>query len=337
MRRETDFCQINIRDRRVDELKRDLLLIGDATPRMLERFADGFVVHRAGDIGDLAGFLAESGAAVEAVATNGHDGIRPEIMDALPNLKIISCYGVGYDSIDVKRAVDRGILVTHTPNVLNADVANTAIMLMLAVSRRLIRDDRWVRSGDWKSKGNAPLTRSIEGKPVGILGLGRIGETVARKLAAFDCEIVYHSRNEKPDVPWRYYDNLVSMARDVDYLVVITPGGPATEKIVNRDVIEALGPEGTLINVSRGSVVDEAELVAALQEGRLGNAGLDVFVREPDVPEALLTMDNVVLTPHVGSATVETRQAMGDLTVDNLNAFFADGKAISPVPECTGT
>lgn len=301
---------------------------------MLDSFSKNFVVHWDRDIEDLPRFLADKGDRIEAVATNGHDGVRPDVMDALAKLKIISCYGVGYDAIDVGTAVERGIMVTHTPNVLNAEVANTAIMLMLAVSRRLVRDDRWVRSGDWKSKGNAPLTRSIEGWRVGILGLGRIGETIAAKLAAFDCEVVYHSRNEKTGVPWRYYADLEAMAHDVDCLVVITPGGPATSKLVNRAVIEALGPEGTLINVSRGSVVDEAEMVAALGDGRLGNAGLDVFENEPDVPKALLEMENVVLTPHVGSATVETRQAMGDLTVDNLNAFFVEGRPISPVPEC---
>lgn len=315
-------------------MKRQLLLIGEATPRMLERFGESFEVHRDGGFDDLDRFLAGRGAEFEAVATNGHDGVRPEIMDALPNLKIISCYGVGYDAIDAKKAAGRGVVVTHTPNVLNADVANTAIMLMLAVSRRLVRDDRWVRSGNWKAKGNAPLTRSIEGTKVGILGLGRIGETIARKLAAFDCDVVYHSRNEKPGVEWRYRDDLVAMARDVDCLIVITPGGAATDRLVNREVLEALGPEGTLINVSRGSVVDEPELVAALTDGRLGNAGLDVFENEPDAPEGLFELDNVVLTPHVGSATVETRQAMGDLTVDNLNAFFSTGRAISPVPEC---
>lgn len=315
-------------------MKRPMLLIGGATPRMLERFDEEFVLHRHQDVGDLDGFLAEKGDTIEAVATNGHKALSSDIMDAMPSLKVISNYGVGYDSIDVAAAVERGIVVTHTPNVLNADVANTTIMLLLAVSRRLIHDDRWVRSGNWVAKGNAPLTRSIEGSRVGILGLGRIGETIARKLAAFDCDVVYHSRNEKPDVPWRYCRDLVEMARDVDHLIVITPGGPGTRKLVNRAVIEALGPDGTLINVSRGSVVDEAEMVAALIDGRLGNAALDVFEDEPNVPEALFALDNVVLTPHVGSATEETRRAMGDLTVDNLRAFFTEGKAISPVPEC---
>lgn len=313
----------------------ELLLIGGATPRMLAAMAKDFdKVHKANDIADLPAFLAEHGAAIEAVATNGHDGVKPEIMAALPNLKIISGYGVGYDAVDAPAAAARGIVVTHTPNVLNDDVANTAVMLLLAVTRRLVRDDAYVRAGKWTGFGAAPLTRSIAGKKVGILGLGRIGETIANKLeAAFGCVICYHSRSAKP-VKWQYFADLKDMAAAVDHLVVITPGGPATDKLVNRAVIDALGPDGTLINVARGSVVDEAEMVKALEDGRLGGAGLDVFEHEPKVPEALFPMDNVVLLPHVGSATVETRQAMGDLVTENLHRFFTDGTVTSPVPEC---
>jgi len=315
-------------------MKPNMLLVGNATPRMMEQLDDHFVIHRLAEIDDLAAFVGEKGSAIEAIATNGHDGVKPELMAALVNLKVISCFGVGYDAIDATHAAEQGILVTHTPNVLNNDVANTAIMLMLAVSRCLVRDDNWVRSGNWKNRGAAPLTRSIEGKPVGVLGMGRIGQKIAEKLQAFDCDLAYHSRNEKPDIPYRYYDDLTDMARNVEYLVVITPGGAATHHLVDRRVIEALGPAGTLINIARGSVVDETELVKALEDGRLGAAGLDVFENEPDVPESLLRMDNVVLTPHVGSATVETRQAMGDLTVENLVRFFSEGRVTSPVPEC---
>jgi len=315
-------------------LKKDMLLIGSATPRMMEAFAADFEIHELDKIDGLVNFLTANGSKIEAIATNGHAGVSKQIMDGTPNLRVISCYGVGYDAIDVLAAKAKGVIVTHTPNVLNNDVANTAIMLMLAVSRRLLRDDQWVRSGNWKAKGNAPLTTSIEGKRVGIVGLGRIGETIARKLEAFSCDIVYHTRNQKPESPYRYYADLVEMAKDVDYLVVITPGGASTNKLVNRDVMNALGPQGTLINVARGTVVDEAEMVKALREGRLGNAGLDVFEAEPQVPEALFEMENVVLTPHVASATVETRQAMGDLTVENLVRFFKEGKVTSPVPEC---
>ncbi|MBM7066827.1 2-hydroxyacid dehydrogenase [Actibacterium sp. 188UL27-1] len=315
-------------------MTKEMLLIGGATPRMMDRFAADFdKVHELSKVDNRTTFLAEQGEGITAVATNGHDGVAPDIMKALPNLKIISGYGVGYDAIDTDTAVARGIVVTHTPNVLNDEVANTAVMMMLTLYREFLRDEAYVRAGRWHVEGNAPISRSPSNRTVGILGLGRIGETIANKLKAFDATIVYHSRNPK-EVDYTYYGDLTKMAADVDVLIVITPGGSATNKLVNREVLNALGPDGTLINVSRGSVVDEAELVLALQEGRLGYAGLDVFEAEPKVPEALLTMPNVVLLPHVGSATVETRQAMGDLVCDNLTQFLKDGTTISPVPEC---
>ena len=314
-------------------MKPEILLIGGATPRMMEQFETQFVVHQLSEISDFQVWSSDCGDKIAAIATNGHDGVKPDIMNALPNLKLISCYGVGYDAINTTHAVERGIIVTHTPGVLDADVANLAILLMLATSRCLIRDDQWVRSGNWSKHGNAPLTRSIEGKKVGILGLGRIGSEIARKLEVFSCEVVYHTRTKK-DVSYTYYDSLIKMAADVDYLVAITPGGSATHKIVNRAVLDALGAEGTFINVARGSVVDEVELVSALQEGRLGWAGLDVFADEPNAPSNLFELENVTLTPHTASATVETRQAMGDLTVENLVRFFNEGSVSTPVPEC---
>ena len=311
-----------------------MLLIGGATPNMMEEFHRHFTVHIWDEINDKDAFLATYGADIVAVATNGHDGVAPDIMAGLDNLEIISCYGVGYDAIDTEIARARNIMVTHTPIVLNDDGANTAIMLMLAVSRRLVHDHEWVCSGRWQEKGNAPLTRSIEGAKVGIFGLGRIGQTIAHKLGAFACDIVYHARTEKPDLPYRFYDDLTTMAKDVDYLIAITPGDASTYKKINREVIDALGADGTLINVGRGSVVDEDALVAALEDGRLGAAGLDVFANEPHVPSALLKMDNVTLTPHVASATLVTRRAMGDLTIENLHRFFNQGKVTTPVPEC---
>ncbi len=304
----------------------DLLQIGGITDVMRARLDAAFTIHKLAE-GD---YPAES---ITHVATNGHDGVPAEVMASLPNLQMISCYGVGYDAIDVEAAKARGIVVTHTPNVLNAEVATTALMLMIACYREILRDDAWVRSGDWETKGNAPLTRSVDNQTVGILGLGRIGQAIADKLAPFNTTIVYHSRTQK-DVPYKYYDNLTDMARDVDCLSCITPGGPSTNRIVNRDVLDALGPQGTLVNVSRGSVVDEAALIEALQDGRLGWAGLDVFEAEPKVPASLRAMSNVVLLPHVGSATVETRAAMGALTVDNLLQHLSDGTVVSPVPEC---
>jgi lactate dehydrogenase-like 2-hydroxyacid dehydrogenase len=313
--------------------KPDLFLIGGATEVMLERLGAAFTIHKAKEMDDPVAWLTEHGDRITYVATNGHDGVKPAYMAALPKLKAISCYGVGYDAIDTNAARAKGVVVTHTPNVLNAEVATTAVMLMMACYRELLRDDAWVRSGNWEAKGNAPLTRSMDGQTVGILGLGRIGQAIADKLAPFDTTIVYHSRSKK-DVAYRYYDNLAEMARDVDTLICITPGGPSTNRIVNRDVIDALGPQGTLINVSRGSVVDEAAMIAALEERRLGWAGLDVFEAEPKVPEALRKLPNVVLLPHVGSATVETRAAMGALTVDNLLQHLKDGTVLTPVPEC---
>ncbi len=314
--------------------REDLLLIGNATHRMRDAMAPHFEIHELHKMTDADGWLAENGNKITYVATDGHYGVPPQVMAYLPNLRMISCYGVGYDNIDAAACAKRGIMVTHTPNVLNAEVADTAILLWLATSRRLVRDDAYVRAGRWAKEGPAPLTRSIESRKVGILGLGRIGEEIARKLQVFEADIAYHSRNEKPGSPYRYYGNLVDMARDVDVLFCITPGGAATRHLVNRAVLDALGPDGTLINVGRGTVVDEAEMVKALQDGRLGNAGLDVFETEPQVPEALFGMEQVTLLPHVGSATVETRQAMGDLVTDNLSKFLSDGTVISPVPEC---
>ncbi|EBA03135.1 putative D-isomer specific 2-hydroxyacid dehydrogenase [Rhodobacterales bacterium HTCC2150] len=309
-----------------------ILQIGGATDAMLARLS-AFDITELYGLADAPAWLAQNGAGIEYVLTNGHDGIKPDVMAALPDVKLISCYGVGYDAIDTTTAVERGITVTHTPNVLNDEVATTTIMLMLACYRNLINDDAYVRAGKWEAEGNTPLTRSADNRRVGILGLGRIGQAIADKLAAFNSEISYHSRNQK-DVPYKYYGDLTKMARDVEVLICITPGGPATDKIVNREVIEALGSDGTLINVSRGSVVDEAEMIAALSEGRLGWAGLDVFEAEPKVPAELRALKNVVLLPHVGSATVETRAAMGNLTVDNILQYQKDATVISAVPEC---
>ena len=302
----------------------NLLQIGSITEAMRKRLEAAFTIHQVDNF---------DAAKITHVVTNGHDGLSPKLMASLENLKVISGYGVGYDAIDTAEAVRRGIVVTHTPNVLNEEVATTAVLLMLSCYREVLRDDAYVRSGDWELKGNAPLTRSADNQTIGILGLGRIGLTIANKLAPWNAKIVYHSRNKK-DVAYTYYKNLTEMAKDCDVLICITPGGPTTDKIVNSQVMEALGPNGTLINVSRGSVVDEAALIDALKSGKLGWAGLDVFEAEPTVPGALRDLPNTVLLPHVGSGTVETRVAMGDLTVDNLLNHLKDGTVISAVPEC---
>ena len=311
----------------------DLLQICPMTGEMQARLEAVFDISDARGINDLEGWLDTEGGRFTHVLTDGHYGVKAPVMDRLPNLSMISCYGVGYDNIDAAAAHQRGVMVTHTPDVLNAEVANTTLLLILSVYRELLRDDAWVRSGDWESKGNAPLTRSVDNCVVGILGMGRIGQEIATRLKPFNPTILYHTRSEK-NVPYEYVASLKNMAAQSDILVCITPGGSATRHLVNRDVIDALGPEGTLINVSRGSVVDEAELAAALEEGRLGWAGLDVFEDEPRVPERLRALENVVLLPHVGSATVETRRAMGMLAVDNLIDHLEKGTVKTPVPEC---
>ena len=304
----------------------DLLQIGGITDTMQERLAAAFTIHQ------LDAFDADK---ITHVVTNGHDGVNPDLMASLTNLKVISGYGVGYDAVDANEAARRGIIVTHTPNVLNEEVATTALLLMLSCYREVLRDDEYLRSGEWEAKGNAPLTRSADNQTVGILGLGRIGQAIADKLAPWNAKILYHTRTKKV-LPYTYYDDLTAMARDCDVLICITPGGPSTNKIVNAEVMEALGPKGTLINVSRGSVVDEMAMIEALKSGKLGWAGLDVFEEEPKVSQALRDLPNTVLLPHVGSGTMETRAAMGALVVDNLLQNLKDGTVISPVPECAG-
>lgn len=311
----------------------NLLMIGGATEQMMARLTPEFTIHKLSEIDDLDAWAALHGEATEAVMTNGHDGVPPAVMAALPNLKVASAYGVGYDAIDTDACVARGIKVSHTPNVLNGEVANTTLLLLLAGLRNFRHDEDWARSGNWEAKGNAPLSTSPDGKTIGILGLGRIGQEIADRLSVFNPTIVYHTRSQK-DVPYTYYADLVEMAEACDVLVCITPGGPATNKIVNKQVLEALGPRGMLINVSRGSVVDEAALIDALDSGKLGLAGLDVFESEPHIPDALKASDRTLLLPHVGSASIETRAAMGDLTVDNLLQWKSDGTLKTPVPEC---
>ncbi|MDP3316028.1 MAG: 2-hydroxyacid dehydrogenase, partial [Devosia sp.] len=239
-------------------------------------------------------------------------------------------FGVGYDTIDTRGAKARGIRVTNTPNVLNDAMAEITVGLMIALARKIPQTDRFVRDGKWL-KGGYPLQVELNARTVGILGLGRIGKEIAVRLQAMKMRVVYHGRNRQPDEPYIYYDNLADMARDVDWLVLIAPGGKATDKIVNRQVLEALGPEGYLVNMGRGTLVDEPVLVEMLQQGKLGGAALDVFEAEPKVPEALFALDNVVLSPHMGSATHQTRNKMGDLVVANLAAHFAGEPLISAV------
>ncbi len=309
-----------------------VLAVGPGNDRILDRLAQQFEVLHAPDTASMEQLLSDP-PPIQAIATLWQFPLDAAAFDKLPELKIISNFGVGYDAIDAEEAATRGIIVSHTPDVLNDEVVDTTLMLWLAVSRELVPSERWARSGEWERKGAYPLTRSIRNRTVGILGLGRIGEGIAQMAEGYGAKVIYHTRTKK-DVPYQYYDNLVDMARAAEVLIVITPGGAATRHLVNADVMAALGPEGILINVARGSVVDEDALVKALQSGPVGAAGLDVFEAEPKIPDALKTMDNVVLLPHVGSASIETRQAMGDLVCDNLDQWARDGTVKTPVPEC---
>ncbi|WP_371153279.1 2-hydroxyacid dehydrogenase [Jannaschia sp. 2305UL9-9] len=310
-----------------------LLQIGGITERMRAALADQFDIDILFDQPDRAAFLAAHGADYPAILTNGHYGVPEDVDAATPNLKVVSSYGVGYDAIDADACAARGIKVAHTPDVLNDEVADTFVLLWLAVSRELIPSDRHARSGKWETDGNYPLTRSVQNRRVGILGLGRIGQTIAERCKAFGADIHYHARSEK-DVPYTYHATAADCAAACEVLVAITPGGASTRHMVNAEVLKALGPDGIFINVARGSVCDEQALVEALQQGKIAGAGLDVFEEEPKIPDALKSMDNVVLTPHVASGTHETRQAMGDLVVANLQQWLKDGSVKTAVPEC---
>lgn len=312
-------------------MKPDVLVNGELVPHVMAVLEDKYTLYKPYEAPDRDAFLRDVGGRIRGVATSNFYAVGRDLIDACPNLEIVSSIGVGTESHDVEYARKRGVKVTNTPDVLNDDVANLAILLLLAATRKLVAYDRFVRDRRWVAEGEPPLTRGIAGKQIGVVGMGRIGQAIAAKLSVFGCDIAYYARNERPEVPYRYYPDLVELARDSAALIVIVPGGSATEKLIDRRVMDALGPEGTLVNVARGSVVDEPELVAALAEGRLGSAGLDVFAEEPKVPEALLTMENVVLQPHQGSATVETRRAMGDLMLANLAAHFEGRPLPSPL------
>lgn len=317
--------------RQGQELKSvEILSVAPFYPASFATMEREFTVHRSWEAKARNALLAEVGGRIRGIQTTGGRGADAGLIGALPGLEIIACFGVGVDAIDLDAARRRGVIVTNTPDVLTDCVADLAMGLVVATLRRIIQGDRHVRSGQWQA-GAMPLARRVGGKTMGIVGYGRIGKAVARRAEAFGMQLVYHGRKRQAGVAHRYYANLVEMARDCDVLMVTCPGGNATRHLVSAEVLAALGPEGTLVNVARGSVVDEHALVEALASGRLGAAGLDVFESEPKVPEALTAMDNVVLQPHVGSGTHETYKAIGDLTVDNLRTHFAGGQVLTPV------
>jgi lactate dehydrogenase-like 2-hydroxyacid dehydrogenase len=310
----------------------EVLLIGPLRPVLARGFAD-FAVHKLGNAADRNASAATT-AHLRAMAVSAPvRSIDDALLAALPKLQIISSFGVGYDHIDANAAARRGIIVTHTPDVLTEEVADTAIGLLLNTVRELPQSERYLRAGKWPT-GNFPLSRAtLRDRTVGMVGLGRIGIAIARRLEAFGVPVVYHTRHPRPDLGHRHYPRLVDMARDVDTLIVIVPGGPATKNMIDAEILAALGPNGIVINVARGSVIDESALIAALREGKILAAGLDVFVAEPNVPEELLAMDNVVLLPHVGSASEFTRAKMDQLLVDNIRAWAAGKPPLTPVPE----
>ena len=268
---------------------------------------------------------------VTAILATMGNMVGCNLIEALPNLGCISCYSVGYDNVDIECANKNDIIVTNTPDLVTDDTADTAIALMLAVSKRLAEADAFIRFGKWENRNRFPMGRKVTGKKVGIVGLGRIGKAIARRCAAFDMHVAYHGRTEQSDVDYKYYDDLTTMAAEVDYIILSCPGGASTKHIINHSVLTALGSDGFLINVARGSVVNEVDLVRALHDGVIAGAALDVYENEPVVPTELKTLDNVVLLPHIGTATVETRGDMAELVVKNLLAFADQKPVLTPV------
>jgi len=277
-------------------------------------------------------WLAANGSGFRAVVTTGRVGANRSLIDNLPNLEIIASFSVGFDAIDLRAARAQSVVVTNTPGVLDDCVAETALGLMLAVSRRICEADRFVRAGQWEHE-NFGLGRKLAGQRCGIVGMGNIGQEIAKRAEAFGVTILYHNRKLRQDLPahYRYYDDLVSLAHESDILVICVPGGPRTHHLVNAQVFAAMPSNAILINVARGSVVEEAALIAALETGQIAGAGLDVYEHEPMVSDALCGMDQVVLLPHIGSATYETRQAMAELVLKNLDCWFSNRQPVTPV------
>ena len=283
------------------------------------------------DQADPAAFLAAEGAQFSGVVTAASIGLKSEVIAALPNLQVISSFGVGFDSLDIAAAQSRGITVGYTPGVLNDCVADMAVALMLDVSRGVAASDRFVRRGEWPKARYAPQTR-VSGKRLGIVGMGRIGQAIAERASGFRMEVGYHNRRPVADCTLQHFSSVMDLAHWADYLVIAVAGGPGTRHMVNSEVLQALGVKGYLINIARGTVVDEAALIDALTHQRIAGAGLDVFEDESNVPAALMALDNVVLTPHIASGTHDTRRAMADLVLENLRSFYATGAVREPVP-----
>jgi len=308
-----------------------VLAVARLSPLLMPQLEAAFKLHVLPDLTPEA--LAQVAPLVRGIAGSGESKVPGALLAQFPALELVSIMGVGYDGVDVAAARSKKVMVTHTPNVLNDDVADLALGLMLSAARQLPAADRFVRAGLWL-QGNMPLARKMSGARVGIVGMGRIGQAIAQRALAFNMQVSYTARSAKPDLPFTFVPTVEGLAEASDFLVVITPGGAGTRKLIDARVLKALGPKGFLINVARGSVVDEQALIEALEDGTIAGAGLDVFEDEPRVPERLLALHKVVLTPHIGSATAATRQAMADLAFNNLAAHFAGRPVLTPVPEC---
>jgi hydroxypyruvate reductase len=307
-------------------MKPEIIITAKGHAGTMATLQSEFTCHLLFEAGEKGAFFEKHAPRVRGLATFGPMPVDGKLMDALPKLEIISNFGVGVDAINLDDAKKRRIIVTNTPDVLNDCVADTALALVLNTLRKFPQSERYLRAGNWAARGAYPLTASVGGKTLGILGLGRIGEAIAKRASACGMKIRYHNRNKK-DVPYPYDPDPATLAKNSDVLMVVTPGGPETAKLVNEKVLQALGPESYLVNIARGSVVDEPVLLRYLQEKKIAGAGLDVFADEPRVPSEFFALDNAVIFPHVASATVETRKAMGELQIENLRRHFA-GKPV---------
>ncbi|WFE88461.1 2-hydroxyacid dehydrogenase [Roseibium porphyridii] len=313
----------------------DILLPRPTLPIVEEQLDAAFTVHRSYKAEDPDAMLREVGNKIRGVAM-AFGAVDAQLLAKIPNVEIVSSLGVGYDHINIPDCKAANVMVTHTPDVLSDEVADTAIGLMIMTIRELGQAEQWLRQGNWLAKGPYPLTQAtLRGRTLGVFGLGRIGKEIAKRAEAFGMSIRYHGRNPQKDVAYPYDDSLEGLAEACDTLMVVAPGGAATEHAVNAKVLEKLGPDGIVLNIGRGSVIDETALIEALENGTIYGAGLDVFEQEPQVPEALLRLPRVTVLPHVGSASQATRNAMGQLVVDNLTSWFKSGRAVTPVPEMT--
>jgi lactate dehydrogenase-like 2-hydroxyacid dehydrogenase len=310
--------------------KPDVMVVFEQRPKAMAQLEQAYTLHRWDKATDKPAFLAEHGPKCRAVVANGHARLDKAMLDGLPNLAVVACSSAGFETFDTGVMAQRGIALTNTSVALRDDVADTAIMLLLAARRGLVAADSYVRSGDWIKNGMFPLQRSLKGSRLGIAGLGMIGTAIAHRAQAMGVEVSYWNRSRK-DVAWQYLPDIVTLAKESDHLVVVVPGGEDTRGLISRQVMDALGPQGLLINVARGSVVDQDAMIAALREGRLGHAALDVYAQEPTQEPSLVALPNVTLYPHHASGTVETRDAMAQLVVDNLAAFYAGKPLLTPV------